>query len=65
MNLSVRLEQTVFYAETNQTFLTDLWSLTRPYWFSEERWAAWGPARGCDWTKPRPGLYPRADHFLE
>jgi ABC-type uncharacterized transport system fused permease/ATPase subunit len=25
-----------------KTFLTDLWALTRPYWFSEERWAACG-----------------------
>ena len=23
-----------------KTFFTDLWGLTRPYWFSEERWAA-------------------------
>ena len=23
-----------------KTFLADLWGLTRPYWFSEERWAA-------------------------
>src|SRR6266478_4931410 len=23
-----------------KTFFTDLWVLTRPYWFSEERWAA-------------------------
>ena len=22
-----------------KTFFTDLWGLTRPYWFSEERWA--------------------------
>jgi putative ATP-binding cassette transporter len=25
-----------------KTFLPDLWVLTRPYWFSEERWAARG-----------------------
>jgi putative ATP-binding cassette transporter len=25
-----------------RTFLPDLWALTRPYWFSEERWAARG-----------------------
>jgi len=25
-----------------RTFLRDLWALTRPYWFSEERWAARG-----------------------
>ena len=24
------------------TFLSDLWTLTRPYWFSEERWAGRG-----------------------
>jgi len=24
----------------SKTFFTHLWSLTRPYWFSEERWAA-------------------------
>ena len=23
-----------------KTFLADLWGLTRPYWFSEERWGA-------------------------
>jgi putative ATP-binding cassette transporter len=27
---------------TTRTFLRDLWSLTRPYWHSEERWAARG-----------------------
>ena len=27
---------------TDRTFLRDLWTLTRPYWFSEERWAARG-----------------------
>src|ERR1700751_4970877 len=26
----------------NQSFLTALWRLTRPYWFSEERWVARG-----------------------
>ena len=26
----------------SKTFFTDLWALTRPYWFSEERWAARG-----------------------
>ena len=25
-----------------KTFLTDLWTLTHPYWFSEERWVACG-----------------------
>jgi putative ATP-binding cassette transporter len=25
-----------------KTFLTDLWALTRPYWFSQERWSAVG-----------------------
>ena len=24
----------------SKTFFTHLWGLTRPYWFSEERWAA-------------------------
>lgn len=28
--------------KTNNSFLPDLWALTRPYWFSEERWAARG-----------------------
>jgi putative ATP-binding cassette transporter len=27
---------------TTRTFLRDLWALTRPYWFSEERWSARG-----------------------
>ncbi len=27
---------------TTRTFLADLWRLTKPYWFSEERWAARG-----------------------
>ncbi len=27
---------------TTRPFLKDLWALTRPYWFSEERWAARG-----------------------
>ena len=27
---------------TTRAFLRDLWALTRPYWFSEERWAARG-----------------------
>src|SRR6185295_3181977 len=27
---------------TNRAFLRDLWALTRPYWFSDERWAARG-----------------------
>src|SRR4051812_3534093 len=26
----------------NRSFLRDLWRLTRPFWFSEERWAARG-----------------------
>jgi putative ATP-binding cassette transporter len=32
------------HAAANRTrrLLTDLWTLTRPYWFSEERWAARG-----------------------
>jgi putative ATP-binding cassette transporter len=25
-----------------RTFLADLWALTRPYWFSQERWSAVG-----------------------
>ena len=25
-----------------RTFLADLWALSKPYWFSEERWAARG-----------------------
>ena len=28
--------------KTAKTFLADLWALTRPYWFSNERWAARG-----------------------
>src|SRR5690349_20215261 len=28
--------------EKTRAFLRDLWALTRPYWFSEERWAARG-----------------------
>ena len=27
---------------TTRTFLADLWALTKPYWFSEERWSARG-----------------------
>ena len=27
---------------TTRAFLRDLWALTRPYWFSDERWAARG-----------------------
>jgi len=27
---------------TVKTFLADLWGLTRPYWYSEERWSARG-----------------------
>ena len=26
--------------KTTQAFLADLWALTRPYWFSYERWTA-------------------------
>lgn len=28
--------------KTTKTFLSDLWALTKPYWFSEERWVARG-----------------------
>ena len=28
--------------KSNNSFLPDLWALTKPYWFSEERWAARG-----------------------
>jgi vitamin B12/bleomycin/antimicrobial peptide transport system ATP-binding/permease protein len=28
--------------DTTRTFLADLWGLTKPYWYSEERWAARG-----------------------
>ena len=28
--------------DATKTFLTDLWRLTKPYWFSDERWAARG-----------------------
>jgi putative ATP-binding cassette transporter len=29
-------------SKTSRTFLPDLWALTKPYWFSEERWTARG-----------------------
>jgi len=29
-------------SKASRTFLPDLWTLTKPYWFSEERWAARG-----------------------
>src|SRR5215813_12786202 len=35
-----------------RSFLRDLWALTRPYWFSEERWIARGRRR----DEPRPRL---------
>ncbi len=28
--------------DITKTFLADLWGLTKPYWYSEERWAARG-----------------------
>ena len=28
--------------KVTRIFLADLWALTKPYWFSEERWAARG-----------------------
>ncbi len=28
--------------QTSKTFIRDLWALSRPYWFSEERWLARG-----------------------
>ena len=35
---------------TTRTFLADLWALTKPYWFSEERWSARGLSSGFGTT---------------
>ena len=49
----------------SKTFFTHLWGLTRPYWFSEERWAARSLLAVVNRAQPRAGVYPRAHQSVE